>query len=110
MSSATNSTPFVISHNLIEDSDYGVLLGWFGYANRLGPMNCVVSNNVVRRVRMCGIQVKATCHPHPKRTRPNLLLTYYYNIGAHRQNNGGPGAHDGNMIITGNQANLLPPT
>eukprot|EP01052_Picozoa_sp_SAG31_P042970 SAG31_NODE_7003_length_1822_cov_2.189785_1_plen_314_part_00 len=30
VASAANSTPFAITSNLIEDCDYGVLLGWFG--------------------------------------------------------------------------------
>ena len=63
---AAASTPFAITGNIIEDCDYGVLLGWFGYAGRVGPVNCIVSNNIIRRPRSCGIQ-----------------------------NNGGPGAPDG---------------
>ena len=72
--SAASSTPFVISGNQIEDCDYGILLGWFGYAGRVGPIGSVVSNNVILRPRSCGIQY-----------------------------NGGPGAHDGSWIVQGNQ-------
>lgn len=72
--SAVNSTPFTITSNLIEDCDYGVLLGWFGYKDRVGPMNCIVSNNIIRRPRSCGIQ-----------------------------NNGAPGATDGVWVVQGNQ-------
>lgn len=74
LSTAANSTPFAITSNLVEDCDYGVLLGWFGYKDRVGPMNCVVSNNIIRRPRSCGIQ-----------------------------NNGAPGAPDGVWIVSGNQ-------
>ena len=68
-----SSTPFTVSSNLIEDCDFGVLLGWFGYAGRIGPTNCIVAHNIIRRVRSAAIQ-----------------------------NNGGPGAFDGAMIIEGN--------
>jgi hypothetical protein len=68
------STPFTISNNLIEDSDYGILLGWFGYKGRLGPVNSIVSNNVIRRCRSAAIQ-----------------------------NNGGPGAFDGAWVVSENQ-------
>ena len=74
LSSETNSTPFTVTSNLIEDCNYGVLLGWFGYKDRLGPMNCVISNNIIRRPRSCGIQ-----------------------------NNGAPGSPDGVWIVQGNQ-------
>jgi hypothetical protein len=74
LASVSNSTPFTITSNLIEDCDYGVLLGWFGYKGRVGPMNCVVSNNIIRRPRSCGIQ-----------------------------NNGAPGAPDGAWVVNGNQ-------
>eukprot|EP01043_Picozoa_sp_COSAG02_P062062 COSAG02_NODE_8474_length_2560_cov_3.102397_1_plen_276_part_00 len=52
----TNSTPFVVTGNLIEDCDYGMLLGWFGYKGRLGPMNTVISSNVIRRARQSAVQ------------------------------------------------------
>jgi len=39
VATANASTPFVITGNLIEDSDYGVLLGWFAYPGRLGPVS-----------------------------------------------------------------------
>jgi hypothetical protein len=54
----TNSTPFIVTGNTIEDCDYGMLLGWFGYKGRLGPMNTVISSNVVRRSRQAGIQYR----------------------------------------------------
>jgi hypothetical protein len=73
MSSAADSTPFSITGNLLIDCDYGVLLGWFGYKGRVGPINCIVSNNNIIRPRSCGIQ-----------------------------NNGGPGAMDGRWIVQGN--------
>lgn len=53
---ANASTPFVITGNLIEDSDFGVLLGWFAYNGRLGPVNCIVSSNIIRRCRSAAIQ------------------------------------------------------
>eukprot|EP00039_Didymoeca_costata_P022381 m.346632 g.346632 ORF g.346632 m.346632 type:complete len:470 (+) comp29660_c0_seq1:90-1499(+) len=72
-SSITAATPFTITGNLIEDCDYGVLLGWFAYSGRLGPMNCIVSNNIINRPRSSGIQ-----------------------------NNGAPGGPDGAWIVQGN--------
>jgi hypothetical protein len=54
----TNSTPFIVSGNTIEDCDYGMLLGWFGYKGRLGPMNTVISSNVIRRSRQAAIQYR----------------------------------------------------
>ena len=54
----TNSTPFIVTGNTIEDCDYGVLLGWFGYKGRLGPMNTVISTNIIRRSRQAGIQYR----------------------------------------------------
>lgn len=74
VASSNASTPFVITSNLIEDSDYGVLLGWFAYAGRLGPVNCIVSHNIVRRCRSTAIQ-----------------------------NNGAPGMLDGAWIVSENQ-------
>jgi nitrous oxidase accessory protein NosD len=73
-STANDSTPFIITANLIEDSDYGVLLGWFGYPGRLGPLNTIVSSNVIRRCRSTAIQ-----------------------------NNGAPGLIGGAWIISDNQ-------
>jgi len=35
-----------------------MLLGSFGYKGRLGPMNAVISNNVVRRSRQAAIQYR----------------------------------------------------
>lgn len=35
-----------------------MLLGWFGYKGRLGPMNTVISSNVVRRSRQAAIQYR----------------------------------------------------
>ena len=73
-SSFTDSTPFAITGNQIEDCDYGVLLGWFGYKGRVGPVATIVSDNIILRPRSSGIQ-----------------------------NNGGPGAFDGSFIVHGNQ-------
>ena len=53
------SEPFVITSNLMEDCDYGVLLGWFGYTDRLGPVGVVISNNIIRRVRSTAIGANA---------------------------------------------------
>jgi hypothetical protein len=50
------STPFTVSNNMIEDSDFGILLGWFAYKDRLGPVNCIVSNNIIRRIRSVAIR------------------------------------------------------
>ena len=55
---ATNSTPFAISNNVIEDCDYAILMGWFHYQDRVGPMNTVISGNIIRRPRQAGIQYK----------------------------------------------------
>jgi len=53
--SASNITSFQIIGNRIEDSNYGMLLGWFGYAGRLGPIASVASDNEILRCRVQGI-------------------------------------------------------
>lgn len=48
--------PFIISGNLIEDSDYGVLLGWFGFTGAEGPTEVVVADNDILRCRTASIR------------------------------------------------------
>lgn len=51
-----NTHPFIISNNLIEDSDYGVLLGWFGFVGGEGPTQVLVSGNDILRCRTASIR------------------------------------------------------
>ena len=51
-----NTHPFIISGNLIEDSDYGVLLGWFGFVGGEGPTEVVVTGNDLLRCRTASIR------------------------------------------------------
>ncbi|GMH92176.1 hypothetical protein TrVE_jg8977 [Triparma verrucosa] len=55
-----DESPFLVTGNFIEDSDYGLNLGWFGYENRIAPINVIISNNVIRRSRSCGISYFAS--------------------------------------------------
>lgn len=71
---ANASQPFVIEANLIEDCDYGVLLGWFAYKGRVAPVGTIVANNIIRRCRSASIR-----------------------------NDGAPGRIGGGWVVTGNQ-------
>jgi parallel beta-helix repeat protein len=48
-------TSFVVANNEFDACDYGVQMGWYGYAGREGPVNVKIVGNTMTRCRSAGI-------------------------------------------------------
>ena len=59
-------SPILISGNIIEDTQTGLALGWYGYAGKVGPVASIASGNTVLRARMAGIEYGGAAAPAPQ--------------------------------------------